>query len=128
MRWLKHAFAVEPDGPAEPNPEQRELIDRVCREVVKRHLTTPALAFLEMSRPLNFMSSQLLHFLAPLISAVSDAQGHRRLADFLEHRGSIDFISGRINALESESAATVPNTTRHPARVSNEKHDAQPGS
>ncbi len=83
MQWLKHAFAIEPQGPADPDPEQLVLLDRLCREIVKRRLTTPALALLEMSRPLNYMSSQLLHFLAPLISAVSNAQGHRRLADFL---------------------------------------------
>ncbi|MEO1999501.1 MAG: hypothetical protein ABGZ17_30010, partial [Planctomycetaceae bacterium] len=122
------AFAIEPQGPAEPDPEQRTLIDRLCREIVKRRLTTPALAFLEMSRPLNYMSSQLLHFLAPLISAVSNAQGHRRLADFLEHRGSIDFICDRIAALETEADAEPRSDAHSLSHVSCENHDAQPGS
>ena len=26
MQWLKHAFAVEPSGPAEPTPEQRAIL------------------------------------------------------------------------------------------------------
>ena len=36
MQWLKHAFAVDPPGPAEPTDEQRLAIDRVVEEVVRR--------------------------------------------------------------------------------------------
>jgi len=128
MQWLKHAFAIEPPGPAEPDPEQRDLIDRVCREIVKRRLTTPALAFLEMSQPLNYMSSQLLHFLSPLISAVSNSQGHRRLAEFLEQRGSIEFICNQINTLERAAAADGRSDAQRLPQESREKHDAQAGS
>jgi hypothetical protein len=99
VQWLKHAFAVEPRGPAEPTPEQQAVVEKLCHEVVRRQLTTPALMFLEMSRPLNFVGSQALHFFAPFIAAVTDAEGHRHLAAFLEHRGSIDYICRCIEAL-----------------------------
>lgn len=103
MRWLKHAFAVEPSGPAEPTPEQERVIDRLCRELVRRHLTTPALLFLEMSRPMNYLGAQAMHFFSPFISAVTDAQGHRHFAAFLERRGSIDYLCRRIEQLEAEA-------------------------
>jgi hypothetical protein len=106
--WLKHAFAVEKPGPAEPTDEQRETVDRLCTEIVRRQMTTPALMFLEMSRPLNFVGSQALHFFAPFISAVSDAPGHRHLAAFLEKRGSIDYICRRIEELEKSLAVSQP--------------------
>lgn len=61
MSWLKHAFAVDPPGPAEPTPAQRAAVDRVCFEITKRHLSTPALLFLETFRPLNYLGSQVLH-------------------------------------------------------------------
>ena len=117
MQWLKHAFAVEPDGPAEPNPEQRVLIDRVCREIVKRRLTTPALLMLEMSRPLNYVASQVLHFFGPFVSAISDAEGHKHFAQFLEHRGSIEFLCRRIEDLETED--TNRTNTPHPQPTKN---------
>src|SRR5262249_30866587 len=41
VSWLRHAFAVDPPGPAEPNELQRRLVDKVCGEVVRRRLTTP---------------------------------------------------------------------------------------
>ena len=103
MRWLRHAFAVEPPGPAIPSDEQRAVVDRVCREVVRRHLATPALMFLEMSRPLNYITAQALHFFAPFVSIVAGGQGHRHFAAFLERRGSIDYMVRRIEELEAET-------------------------
>ena len=104
MRWLTHAFAVDPPGPAEPTPEQRAVADSVCREIVRRHLTTPALMFLEMSRPLNFVGAQALHFFAPFLSAVTSADGHKHFATLLEQRGSVDYLCRRIEELEAEAA------------------------
>jgi hypothetical protein len=101
--WLRHAFAVDKPGPAEPTSPQKEVVDKICRQIVKRHLATPSLVFLEMSRPLNFIGSQVMHFFAPFVSALTDSEGHRHFALFLEKRGSIDFICHRIEELEEEA-------------------------
>lgn len=104
MRWLKHAFAVEKPGPVQPTPEQQSAVDAVCRQIVKRHLTTPTLAFLELSRPLNYIGSQAMHFFAPFLSVLTESQGHRHFAAFLEHRGSIEYLCQRIEELEADAA------------------------
>ena len=100
--WLKHAFAVEPAGPVQPTDAQRAVIDRVCRAVVARGLATPALIFLESVRPLNYVSSQTLHFFQPVLSVVADQAACRDLADFLEHRGSVDYLCQRIEELSAQ--------------------------
>jgi hypothetical protein len=102
---LSHAFAVDPPGPAEPTEPQRAVVERLCREVVRRRLTTPAIAFLQMSQPLNFIASQALHFFMPILSAVTDTQGVQHFAVFLEHRGSVEYICRRLEALEDEATA-----------------------
>jgi len=99
MQWLKHAFAVDPPGPAEPTEAQRAVVDGVCRKVVERGMTTPALLVLEMSRPLNYVGAQSLHFFAPIVSALTDARGHRHFAEFLERRGSVEYLCRRIEQL-----------------------------
>lgn len=103
--WLKNAFAVDAPGPAEPTEAQREVVERVVRQIVKRHLTTPALLFLEMSRPLNFIGSQTMHFFKPFVAAIADARGYEHFATFLEQRGSIEHICRRLEAVEAEAAA-----------------------
>ena len=103
--WLKHAFAVDPPGPAEPTPEQQPAVDAVCRQVAKRHLMTPALIGLEMSRPLNYMAASLMHVFSPGVWAIARQQTHenyKHFATFLEHRGSIEYLCQRIEHFESQ--------------------------
>jgi len=105
LDWLKHAFAIEGEGPLEPTPQQRAVIDRFCRLVVERGLTTPALIFLETVHPLNYVSAQTLHFFAPIISTIADPAAARELAEFLEHRGSVAWLCQRIQALSVKRPA-----------------------
>ena len=100
MNWLRHAFAVDPPGPVEPTPSQRRVVDAVCREIVKRHLTTPVLLFLELGRPMNFVGAHCLHFFQPVLSLLKDARQIREFAYYLERRGSVEYICRRIEELE----------------------------
>jgi hypothetical protein len=100
--WLKHAFAVDPPGPAEPTEEQRRIADRLCQLIVRRRLTSPALLYLEVGRPLNYVGAQVLHFFRPILTALFDARGCEEFASFLERRGSVDYLVARIEYFEDE--------------------------
>jgi hypothetical protein len=105
MEWLKHAFAIDPPGPAQPNDAQRLVVEKVCREVVRRRLTAPALLMLEMSRPLNYVTAQLLHFFQPFLVVLTDAAAYDQFTAFLEQRGSMDHIAERLEAIDAERTA-----------------------
>ena len=113
MNWLRHAFAIDPPGPAEPDDDQRQIVDRLCAEVVRRHMTVPALAFLEMSRPLNSVAAAAMQFLSPLISAVVTGPEYKRFAEFLDRRGSIEYLCRRIEELERQAEPAAPNPNGH---------------
>jgi hypothetical protein len=97
---VKHAFALDPPGSAEPTEREKQVVDRVCEETVRRGLATPALVFLEIFRPLNYVGSQALHFFRPIVTVILDGDGYQRFAEFLERRGSIDYLRERIENLE----------------------------
>ena len=105
MNWLKHAFAVDRDRSVEPTDAQRAVVSRVCRAIVRRRLTTPALLFLEMVRPLNYLTAQTMHFFAPIVTAVVDRQGYECFAAFLECRGSVEYLCRQLEAMEAEQDA-----------------------
>jgi len=102
VKWWKHAFAVEPPGAAEPNELQRQVVEKLCLEVTRRRMTTPALLLLEMSRPLNFVSAQFLHFAQPVLAHIANAGEYQAFTEFLERRGSIEYICRRLEALQSD--------------------------
>jgi hypothetical protein len=108
MDWLKHAFATDPPGPAQPTEAQRLVVEKVCREVVRRRLTAPVGVALEMCRPLNFVSAQLLHVLQPFLAVLTDTAAYDAFAAFLEQRGSVDYIAERLEAIGAEHAARRP--------------------
>jgi hypothetical protein len=111
VNWFKHAFAIDPPGPAKPNETQGAIIERLCAEVVRRRLTTPSILMLEMNRPLNYVSAQLLHFFQPIVAVVTDTSGYEQLTSFLEQRGSVDYLIQRIEALDA--AQTAPDEHNH---------------
>jgi len=104
VKWLKHAFAVEPPGVAEPNEVQSAVIEKLCKEVVRRRMATPALLMLEMSRPMNYVSAQFLHFVQPIVSTLVDGAEYQEFAAFLERRGSIEYICRRLEAPQVKDA------------------------
>jgi hypothetical protein len=110
--WFKDAFHVEEDTPIEPNEIQKKALDKLCKGIIRRGLTTPALMGVEMGRPLNFIGSQTMHFFTPLISAFVPTKSWNAVAEFLEHRGSVDWIRNRIEELENQ--ADVQNRQEKP--------------
>ena len=103
MKWLRHAFAIDPPGPATPDEAQARVIDHLCREIVRRRLVTPAMMALEMGRPLNHLSAQALHFFQPFVAIVGTAAAYEAFTTFLERRGSLDYIAARIESIQSET-------------------------
>jgi len=104
--WLKHAFAIDPPGAVQPNEAERNLVERVCLEIVRRRLSAPALLLLEMSRPLNYVSAQFLHFVHPFLTVVGAGTASEQLARFLEHRGALEYVADRLEQAEARRAET----------------------
>ncbi len=96
---LRHAFAV--GTPRTLSPEEVELLDRVARGVVGRCMAGPALLALESLRPLNYVSSQFMVFLEPLVGNFVSTQDYERMAQILERRESIQVLIDKIEALEA---------------------------
>lgn len=102
MNRFKDAFALdEPD--AEPTDAQKEVVEKVCREIVRRGLATPALVSLEVFRPMNYLGAQAMHFFRPIVTAILDGDGYQHMSEFLEKRSSVDYLRRRIEDLENES-------------------------
>ena len=108
---LRHAFAIDDPEDFEPTDRERELVRKICREVVRRRMTTPALMLLEMSRPLNSLGAQARHFFKPFGSVLVDPKAWEDFAAFVEKRGSVEFVCRSIEdevAAEAESGDSSP--------------------
>ena len=92
--WWAHAFAVE--SPEEFVSADRQLVERLARFVVRRRMTAPVLMVLETGRPLNFIGSQCLAFLAPFLTLIFSRTEYDRFVRLLDKRKSVDLIIDAI--------------------------------
>jgi len=97
---LQHAFAAQPVS--QPlSTEDVELMERVADAIVKRGMAAPATVFLESLGPMNFLGSQALHCVTPILDLAFNASEVERVARLLERR---DAIARLIAVIEAQSA------------------------
>jgi hypothetical protein len=78
-------------------PDDLAMLDELADAIVRRHLATPALFFLESMRPLGFVGSQMMVFLRPVIALIWPApERWDRVQRVLEVRGSMELLARRL--------------------------------
>lgn len=77
-------------------------MERIADAIVNRGMAAPATVFLESMGPMNFLGSQALHFLTPIIDCAFNTEEVEHVARLLERR---DTISRLIVLIEAKSAA-----------------------
>src|SRR5437867_11083700 len=85
---LSHAFST--NSTAEVlTTEDLALLERVADAVVKRGMAAPATVFLESVGPMNFLGSQALHFLTPILDLACKTSEIEHVAHLLERRDTV---------------------------------------
>ncbi|RKY05581.1 hypothetical protein DRP77_00555 [Candidatus Poribacteria bacterium] len=98
--WRSDAGLISPDDI--PEEERDRIIEAVAREIVKRGFTTPALLFIELSKPVNFIASQLLVALDPLVSSVLTSSDYRKFSLLMEDDENIERLLQAIERISAE--------------------------
>jgi hypothetical protein len=101
---LSHAFSTKSEAEAF-TVEDLALLERVADAVVKRGMTAPATIFLESLGPMNFLGSQALYFLTPIVEWAFHAKEVEQVARLLERR---DTISRLLTLIETKSSPQAP--------------------
>ena len=87
--------------------EDEQLLDRIAQGVIRWEMSVPAIFLLESSKPLNFVGSQFLHFLSPIIHTLVDARELDRFAAMLERRDTVEELIVRIERADQEKPKPV---------------------
>jgi hypothetical protein len=99
-KGLQHAFSTQPLAPSFSS-EELQLMQRIADALVKRGMAAPAMMFLESMGPMNFLGSQALHFLAPIIECAFEGKDFERIASLLERR---DSLSRLLSVIEHQAS------------------------
>ncbi|MBM3238501.1 hypothetical protein FJZ31_19580 [Candidatus Poribacteria bacterium] len=70
--------------------EQRCILEKVAKGLVRRRLTAPAIFFLEVCKPLNFLGSQFLIAIAPFVQSLLPLHDYRKFALIIERDSNVE--------------------------------------
>jgi hypothetical protein len=89
--------------PEELTAERRdEMVEKAARAVVRRHLETPAVAALEIHKPLSYIGGNLVLLLTPFAAPFITWKRCDELAFFLMERENVERLCRRIEELARE--------------------------
>lgn len=86
-----------------PEDEANRLLERLADGVVRRRMTAPAVFALEMAKPLNFVGSQVMIALSPIVSVFLNRDDVRKVALLLERDSHLESLLQRIERLDAEA-------------------------
>lgn len=101
---LFHAFSTKSEA-ERFTADDLALLERVADAVVKRGMAAPATVFLESLGPMNFLGSQALYFLTPIVEWAFHAKEVEQVARLLERR---DTISRLLTLIDTKSSPQAP--------------------
>jgi hypothetical protein len=78
------------------------ILDAIARRIVRMRLAVPAVFFLESTKPLSFLGSQLLVFLEPFVQTFLTIRNYERFALLMEDRQNVERLIRRVETLDDE--------------------------
>ena len=83
--------------------QDRLFIERIAKKIFISGFTTPAVFFLEMTKPLALLGSHLLIFLGPVINSIIQSDAYYRSVQVFEEPDNIELLLKEIERLEWNS-------------------------
>jgi len=79
-----------------------QLTEELAQALHQRRLGAPAIALLEVHKPLSFVASQALLVLSPLLTVFLGQVDIGEYAGLLESSGNVDGVISRLEELEEQ--------------------------
>ena len=86
------------------NQSERDIIfiRRVADKIHRSELVTPAVLFLELTKPLALIGSHVMIFFGPIINAFINTEGYYRAAELFEEPANVELLIREIEKLEDD--------------------------
>jgi len=77
-----------------------EIIEAVAKRIEQFGMLVPAIFFLEMNKPISYISGQAMHFFAPIIGVFF--QTFEDYAYFLDDRKNVELLIQKLESLSDK--------------------------
>ncbi len=81
---------------------EKQIID-LANDIVLRGMSVPAIFFLESTKYMSFIGSQMLIFLGPIATCFINNSKYYNFAEIIENKNNIELLIMEIERLQSTS-------------------------
>ena len=82
--------------------DAQEMIERVARFIVSRHLAPAGIMMIESLKPLHSIGSQAMYFVLPFAEILFDSRKYQQFALMIQNRENLEKLVSRIDVLDEE--------------------------
>ena len=90
--------------PKDLTERQIMMLDKMADRVIRYRMAMPAILFLESVKPLNYVGSQAMVFLAPIVHSLFTVREYDEVQQALEHRETIAYF---VDLLEEKENVVI---------------------
>lgn len=97
-----------PNPNPNPNPNSSSLteqdkafIQKIAKRILDSGLVTPAVFFLEMTKPLALLGSHALIFFGPILNAFIQSEHYYRATEIFEDPKNVEYLLSEIERLDA---------------------------
>ncbi len=81
---------------------ERKFIRKIAARIHQSGLITPAVFFLELTKPLSLIGSHAMIFFGPIINAFINTEGYYKAAEIFEKSENVEILIQEIEKLEEK--------------------------
>ena len=82
---------------------EQNILSKFARRIVDKGMTVPALFFLESTKYVSFIGSQLMVFFGPILTSFVNSEKYYNFSELLEDKENVEFLLDEIERIDLEA-------------------------
>ena len=81
---------------------EQDILSKFASKIVDKGMTVPALFFLESTKYVSFIGSQIMVFFGPVMTSFINSEKYYNFSELLEDRNNIEYLLNEIERMDLE--------------------------
>ena len=81
---------------------EQNILSKFASKIVDKGMTVPALFFLESTKYVSFIGSQMMVFFGPIMTSFINSEKYYNFSELLEDRNNVEYLLNEIERIDLE--------------------------
>ena len=82
---------------------EQNILSKFASRIVDKGMTVPVLFFLESTKYVSFIGSQMMVFFGPIMTSFINSEKYYNFSELLEDRSNVEYLLNEIERIDLEA-------------------------